>query len=177
MFPRKKINYHHWRDAANGCNDGKAIFDDQSELFVDCSHYVGCPWSLDDLTAGWWCWCLVTLCTRVRKEGITTLQTELGISSQISYNSPNINIFLASFNCTKLALSLEYGLYGESSKERVETWRELGSIIQTFYLKTVCIDQFSLTWCVHRESKYSKVNKTRNYFCHKNSWTFAQLSN
>ena len=57
------------------------------------------------------------------------------------------------------------------------TWREWGSEDTNFLSENSLYRAVFFTLCIHREAKYRKVNKTWNYFCHKNSWTSAQLAN
>ena len=95
-----------------------------------------------------WCWCLATLCTRARKEGIVMLRIDLGIScigisSEISWSPSKVSIFISFENPfvksegpkTVYDLCCMYGLGKENEAKKGSTWLESGHRIETSHLQ------------------------------------------
>ena len=98
-----------------------------------------------------WCWCLATLCTRVRKEGIVMLQIELGIScigilSETSRDISGSPAFLMKICLFIIViwrgrrsqghyyLSCMLSLGKENEAKKGFTWLESGQRRETFHL-------------------------------------------
>ena len=87
------------------------------------------------VVCGWRCWCLLHCAHETRKERITTLQTDQGISSR------DLSLLIC---CDPAGSYLKGRASMESQAERGSGRDGNEEVrIQTFYQRTLCIDQFS----------------------------------